>query len=87
MQEFRIRSGLTRFKNQSRSFDTRVEVVTPILDPEIRDYLKNEVLASYLKDDVNTHILRPDGTYKKIAHRTEKGFDSQMHFVGVDNLV
>ncbi len=69
-----------------RSFDTRVEVVTPILDPEIRDYIKNEILDSYLKDDVNTHILRSDGTYKKLAHRTEKGFDSQMHFVGVDNL-
>jgi polyphosphate kinase len=69
-----------------RSFDTRVEVVTPILDTEIRDYIKNEILASYLKDDVNAHILKPDGTYKKVPHRSEKGFDSQMHFVGVDNL-
>src|SRR5207249_2621674 len=42
-----------------RSFDTRVEVVTPILDPEIKDYLKNSVLEAYLKDDVNAHILRP----------------------------
>jgi polyphosphate kinase len=69
-----------------RSFDTRVEVVTPILDPGIRNYLKNEVLASYLKDDVNAHVLTPDGTYKKVGHRGDKGFDSQMHFVGIDNL-
>lgn len=69
-----------------RSFDTRVEVVTPVLDAGIRDYLKNEILASYLKDVVNAHILKPDGTYKKLAHRGDKGFDSQMHFVGVDNL-
>ncbi len=69
-----------------RSFDTRVEVVTPILDPEIRDYLKNELLPSYLKDDVNAHVLKPDGTYKKVGHRGDKGFDAQMYFVGVDNL-
>jgi polyphosphate kinase len=69
-----------------RNFDTRVEVLTPILDPEIRSYLKDEFLASYLKDDVNAHLLRSDGTYKKVAHRGEKGFDAQMHFVGAANL-
>lgn len=69
-----------------RSFDTRVEVVTPILDPEIRNYLKDSILAAYLKDDFNAHILRPDGTYKKLTHRSEKGFNSQMSFVGVDAL-
>lgn len=69
-----------------RSFDTRVEVVTPILEPDIREYLKTELLESYLKDDVNAHVLKPDGTYKKVARRGDKGFDSQMYFVGVDNL-
>lgn len=69
-----------------RSFDTRVEVVIPILDPEIRNYLKDSVLAAYLKDDLNAHLLRPDGTYKKITHRSEKGFNAQMSFVGVDTL-
>ncbi len=69
-----------------RSFDTRVEVLVPILDPDIRSYLKNSVLEAYLKDLVNAHILRPDGTYKKLAHKNQKGFDSQMNFVGVDGL-
>ena len=70
-----------------RSFDTRVEVLTPILDPEIRDYLKNEFLTAYLKDDVNAHALKSDGTYKKIGARGGgRGFDSQMYFVGADNL-
>lgn len=69
-----------------RSFDTRVEILAPILDTDIRDYLKNEVLGSYLKDVVNAHILRPDGAYKKLSRRGDKGFDAQMHFVGVDNL-
>ncbi|MFN0278203.1 MAG: polyphosphate kinase 1 [Pyrinomonadaceae bacterium] len=69
-----------------RSFDTRVEVITPILDPDIKGYFKNSILAAYLKDEVNAHILRSDGTYKKLTNRSGKGFDSQMSFVGVDTL-
>jgi polyphosphate kinase len=69
-----------------RSFDTRVEVLIPILDPEIRSYLKTSLLEAYLKDVVNAHILRPDGTYKKLAHKNQKGFDSQVSFVGKDVL-
>ncbi len=67
-----------------RSFDRRVEVVTPIIDPEIRNYLKDAVLENYLKDEVNARILQSDGTYKRLSPRTKGGFDSQMHFVGLD---
>ena len=67
-----------------RSFDRRVEVVTPIIDPEIRRYLKETVLGAYLKDQINARILHSDGTYKRLSPRTKAGFDSQMHFVGLD---
>ena len=67
-----------------RSFDRRVEVVTPILDPEIREYLKDTVLGAYLKDEINARTLQPDGSYKKLANRGKGGFDSQMHFVGIE---
>jgi polyphosphate kinase len=67
-----------------RSFDRRVEVVTPIIDPDIRQYLKETVLGAYLKDQINTRILHPDGHYKRLSPRTKAGFDSQMHFVGLD---
>ena len=67
-----------------RSFDRRVEVVTPILDPEIRNYLKDVVLQAYLKDEVNARILDADGNYKKLSDRSNGGFDSQMHFVGLE---
>ncbi len=69
-----------------RSFDRRVEVVTPILDPEIKRYLKENVLAVYLKDVANARILNADGSYKKLAHRTAGDFDSQLYFVGKDAL-
>ncbi len=67
-----------------RSFDRRVEVVTPILDHEIKQYLKETVLESYLKDVSNARILKSDGTYQRLSSRTKAGFDSQMHFVGLE---
>ncbi len=66
-----------------RSFDRRVEVVTPILDAEIKTYLKETILTSCLKDEVNAHVLRSDGSYHKLAVRSKGGFDSQAHFVGL----
>lgn len=69
-----------------RNLDRRVEVVFPVIDPEIRDYLKNEILVGYLKDNVNTSILGPDGTYVPVKLNGSKRFDSQMSFVGVDIL-
>jgi polyphosphate kinase len=65
-----------------RSFDRRVEVIAPILDPRLKDYLKDTILDAFLRDEVNARILRPDGTYKKIADRKDNGFNSQMFFVG-----
>ena len=67
-----------------RSCDRRVEVITPILDPGIRNYLKETVLEAYLKDEVNARILQSDGTYKRLMSRAKGGFDSQMYFVGLE---
>ncbi len=68
-----------------RNLDRRVEVVLPILDPMIRDYIKNEILEAYLRDNVNARILRPDGSYRKVAVSGEV-FNSQMSFIGQDIL-
>ncbi len=66
----------------SRNLDRRVEIVVPVVDPEIRNYLKDDVLGSYLKDNTNARALRADGTYKKISGG--ELFDAQMAFVGKD---
>src|SRR5688500_3167185 len=65
-----------------RNLDRRVEVVVPILDSEIKAYLKNVYLDAYLRDNVNARALRPDGTYRKI--RGDVPFDAQMFFSGQD---
>jgi polyphosphate kinase len=69
-----------------RNLDRRVEVAVPIIDPEIKDYLRNVVIENYLKDNVNSKALRPDGTYRKVAMGNSAPVDAQMAFVGQDIL-
>jgi len=66
-----------------RNLDRRVEVLAPILDREILEYLRDEVLGSYLKDTVNARMLKPDGTYQKVPNGSSP-FDAQLYFVGTD---
>jgi polyphosphate kinase len=68
-----------------RNLDRRVEVVFPILDPELRKYLQQTVLKAYLQDNVNAHTLRSDGSYKKLSGSGDP-FDAQMAFAGKDVL-
>lgn len=67
-----------------RNLNRRVEVSVPIIDQDIRNYLRHTVLETYLKDNVNARILRPDGTYKRLVPGSAKPFDAQMAFVGQD---
>jgi len=69
-----------------RSYDRRVEVLTPVLDAGIKEYLKNTVLDAYLRDAINTYVLKTDGTYKKSVKRSDGGFDAQMFFMGQDTV-
>jgi len=65
-----------------RNLDRRAEVLTPILDPDIKTYLREVFLDAYLRDAVNGRTLRSDGTYKRHAARTSTGFDAQSFFIG-----
>jgi polyphosphate kinase len=66
-----------------RNLNNRVEIVCPVQDQRLKDYLKNEVLVAYLRDNVNARELRPDGSYERVhpLNNTEQ-FDSQMYFEG-----
>ncbi len=68
-----------------RNLDRRVEAIVPINDARLRKSIRQEILEIYLKDNVNARILKSDGTYQKIAAKSEEAeFDSQMYFVGKD---
>jgi polyphosphate kinase len=66
-----------------RNLNRRLEVVCPVSDPSLCRYLKDEVLESYLRDNVNARELQPDGSYRRIIPElNEKPFNSQTYFEG-----
>ena len=71
-----------------RNLDRRVEVLVPVHDVSLRNYLRDDFLASYLKDNVKARELMPDGCYRKVACETDDDkFDSQMAFQNVTNVI
>jgi polyphosphate kinase len=65
-----------------RNFDRRVETVAPVRDERLKRYLKDVLLAAYLRDNVKARVLGPDGRYHTVA--VEPGgerFNSQLHFI------
>lgn len=61
-----------------RNLDKRVEVLTPIEDPDLRRSLVNDILMKHIEDTVNAWELRSDGTYVKVlASNGDVSFDSQ----------
>ena len=66
-----------------RNLDRRVEAAVPIKDARLKQYIKEEILEVYLRDNVNAQLLHKDGTYEKItARKHEVAFNSQVYFVG-----
>ncbi|MCA1643181.1 MAG: polyphosphate kinase 1 [Acidobacteria bacterium] len=71
----------------TRNLDRRVEVVAPVTDPSLRRYLKDVVLAVYLRDNAKARELRSDGSYARVLPAPgEEPFDSQTHFEGSVSL-
>lgn len=67
----------------TRNLDRRVEVVAPVLDPQLKKYLKDTVIAAYLRDNVKARVMNSDGSYERPAMDTgEEPFNSQLFFEG-----
>ena len=67
----------------ARNLDRRVEVVTPVLDPQLKKYLKDTVIAAYLRDNVKARVMNPDGSYVRPPIGSgEESFNSQLFFEG-----
>jgi polyphosphate kinase len=66
----------------SRNFDRRVEVLVPVRDERLKRYLKDVLLAAYLRDNVKARVLGPDGRYERPAVAPgEEPFNSQLYFI------
>jgi polyphosphate kinase len=66
-----------------RNFDRRVEVITPVKDKEIKRYLTDEVLKTYLRDNVKARRLLSDGSYERVRPaQGEERINAQEYFIG-----
>jgi polyphosphate kinase len=64
-----------------RNLIRRVEVLFPVLDPSLRQRLR-EVLDVYLADNVKARILQPDGAYARVSPApSAEPLNSQTYFL------
>ncbi|MBI5878607.1 MAG: polyphosphate kinase 1 [Chloroflexi bacterium] len=54
-----------------RNLDRRVEIVFPFEDPRVVRQVRDQILATYLADNVKARVMLPDGTYQR--RRPEPG--------------
>jgi polyphosphate kinase len=72
----------------ARNLKHRIEVVAPVSDPALKHYLKDVLLAAYMRDNVKARELQADGTYTAVRRGAdEKPFDSQAFFVGHETAI
>lgn len=76
-----------------RNLDRRVEVLTPVDRPVIRDYLKDVFLAAYLRDNTKARELRSDGTYVRVTpadgeqpFSCQEAFQNDLGLFSLENL-
>ena len=73
-----------------RNLYERVEVLSPIRDPFLRDRVRHEILEVYLADTAKARFLQRDGTYVHARERLRKrrgkpqpGFNAQEFLIGL----
>jgi polyphosphate kinase len=61
-----------------RNFDTRLEVMVPVMDPALAARLRYEILDVYLLDTLSARALMPDGRYRRVTpHPGDPGIACQ----------
>ena len=75
-----------------RNLYERVEVLTPLRDPMLRERVHQEILDCYLADNLKTRILQRDGTYARawqapgqrhVKPRAGAGFNAQEFLIAL----
>jgi polyphosphate kinase len=65
-----------------RNLFERCEVMFPINDPGLAARIRDEILGSYLKDNVKARLLQPDGNYVR-APKDGAAFSSQNYLMEI----
>lgn len=67
-----------------RNFKKRVEILYPIKNADLKSRIINEILMTYLSDNVKARLMQPDGSYIRIAPKEgEKIIRAQMEFIKI----
>jgi polyphosphate kinase len=66
-----------------RNFDRRIEVLVPVEDQAARKRLLDEIMAANLKDEAQSWILEPDGTYERLPS-TADSFEAHQFFLNLE---
>jgi polyphosphate kinase len=64
-----------------RNLDRRVETIVPVLCPELRERITNDILGTLMQDDAQTRWLQADGTYVRRAPANGPHFNAQLTFL------
>lgn len=67
-----------------RNFKRRVEILYPIKHPDLKSRILNEILMTYLHDNVKARLMQPDGSYVRIKPQDgEKPLRSQIELIEI----
>jgi polyphosphate kinase len=64
----------------TRNLYERCEVVFPVVDPALKRRLYDEILSSYLRDNLKARLMGPDGSYER-APKTNPALSAQQYLM------
>jgi len=64
----------------TRNLYERCEVVFPVVDPDLKRRLREEILGSYLHDNLKARLMDPDGSYQR-APQSIPALSAQLHLM------
>jgi len=65
-----------------RNLNRRVEVIFPVENPKIIRNVRDEILETYISDNLKARLMQPDGSYLRVTPDDDhKPLNTQAHFL------